>query len=193
VIKKIVRVFDDFFKIDKAFLQYEKFDGTLTPELLRLNFNRGDSVAVLLYDPSIKAVVLTRQFRFPAYYSDAQKGWQLEIVAGLLETNECPEAAAHREVFEEVGFQVPRLEFVTEFFLSPGGSSEKIRLYFAEAAASDQTGTGGGVIREGEDICVESIPLARALEMIRTNEIGDAKTIIALLWLDKKLMLPEKI
>ena len=42
------REYDGFFKIDKAVLQYEKFDGEMSQEITRLNFNRGDSAAVLL-------------------------------------------------------------------------------------------------------------------------------------------------
>lgn len=186
IIKNIVRVFDDFFKIDRATLQYEKFNGQLSPELTRLNFNRGDSVGVLLYLPASNAVILTRQFRFPAYFANPRQGWLHEIVAGMLETNENHIDTAKREVFEETGFTCDRLEYVAEFFLSPGGSSEKLYLFYGEITTESQTGTGGGILMEGEDIRVESIPLSTALEMVASGEICDAKTILALLWLEKK-------
>lgn len=187
IIKKIIRVFDDFFKIDKATLQHEKFDGTMTPELTRLNFNRGHSVAIILYNPDTKSVILTRQFRFPAYFSDKEKGWLLEVIAGMLEKDENPEEALQREIFEETGFQVPRMEFINEFFVSPGGSSEKIYLYFGVVTRKHQVGNGGGLKKEGEDIRIEEIPFEQALEMVQQGKISDAKTIIALLWLEKQL------
>jgi len=186
-IKNIVRVFDDFFKIDRATLQYEKFNGQLSPELTRLNFNRGDSVGVLLYLPASNAVILTRQFRFPAYFANPRQGWLREIVAGMLETNENHIDTAKREVFEETGFTCDRLEYVAEFFLSPGGSSEKLYLFYGEITTESQTGTGGGILMEGEDIRVESIPLSAALKMVASGEICHEKTILALLWLEKKI------
>lgn len=187
IIKNIDCIFDDFFKIDRATLQFEKFNGQMSPELTRLNFNRGDSVGVLLYLPATNAVILTRQFRYPAYFANPQQGWLWEIAAGMLEAGENPAVTAKREVLEEVGFTVDRLEFISEFFLSPGGSSEKIHLFYSEVAIENQTSSGGGILREGEDIRVESIPLPTALEMVASGEICDAKTIMALLWLEKKI------
>lgn len=44
------RVFDGFFKIDEAEVSFERFDGRMSPRLRRLCFERGDSVAVVIYD-----------------------------------------------------------------------------------------------------------------------------------------------
>jgi len=186
-IKKTERVFDDFFKIDQAVLQYEKFDGSMTPDLIRLNFNRGHSVAVLLYNENQQTVILTDQFRYPAYVGDPKRGWILEIVAGMLEPGEPPTQSAIREVYEETGFRVHEPEPICEFFVSPGGTSEKIYLFFAKVTDGAQQGTGGGVSEEYEDIRIKQVPLDKALRMIHSGDICDAKTIIALQWLEKKV------
>ncbi len=182
-IKSETRVFDDFFKIDQAILQYERFDGTLTPEISRLNFNRGHSVAVLLYQEDQDQLWFTRQFRYPVYVSDPRRAWLLEIIAGTLEPDELPEVTAQREVLEETGFQIQHLDLIGEFFLSPGGTSEKIYLFTATVNAADRVGTGGGLATEGEDIRIEAYSFQEALHMLKTGEICDAKTIIALQWL----------
>jgi len=74
IIKKIERVLDDYFKVDKATLQYELFNGEMSEELIRLNFIRGHSVALLLYNMDTNSVILTQQFRYPVYAIDAKKG-----------------------------------------------------------------------------------------------------------------------
>ena len=187
IIKQVERVFDYFFKIDKAVLQYEQFDGTLSPERVRLNFNRGHSVAILIYNQTSDTVVLTRQFRYPAYVGDPGQGWILEIVAGMLESEASPFEMATKEIFEETGYQATHLEPIYHFFVSPGGTSEKIYLFFTIVTDNDRRGKGGGVATEGEDIQVEHIKLERTFEMLQTGAICDAKTIIALQWLKQNL------
>ena len=52
------REYDGFFKIDKAILQYEKFNGRMSEKITRLNFERCNSAAVLLYDEERDSVIL---------------------------------------------------------------------------------------------------------------------------------------
>ena len=80
------RVFDDFFKVDEVTVSHERRDGTMSPPLKRLNFERGDGVAALLYKRSKQTVVLVKQFRYPSYA--AGQGWLLEVVAGMLKRGE---------------------------------------------------------------------------------------------------------
>ena len=174
------REYDGFFKIDKATLQYEKFDGEMSEEITRLNFNRGDSVAVLLYDEKKDSVILVKQFRYPAYVNHGP-GWILEVVAGAMERGQDAVSVARAELVEEAGYQVGDLEFISRFYVSPGGTSERIHLYLG--LAHRKVGSGGGLISEHEDIQVVEIPLDEAMEMVETEEIRDAKTIIALQWL----------
>ena len=62
----------------------EKFDGTMSPEVERVVFERGNAAGVLLYDEEDETVLLTKQFRYPAYMHDGP-GWIIEIVAGVLD------------------------------------------------------------------------------------------------------------
>ena len=103
IVRKERRLLDAFFKVDEAVLRHERRDGSLSPELSRLNLERGDGVAALLYRTDEDRVVLVRQFRYPAWLRDGP-GWILEIVAGMLKEGEDPQEAMRREIHEETGY-----------------------------------------------------------------------------------------
>jgi len=179
------REYDGFFKIDKAVLQHEKFNGKMSEEITRLDFNRGNTVAVLLYDEEKDSVILIKQFRYSAYVNHGP-GWILEIVAGIIDEGRDAVSVAQSELMEEAGYEVDDLEFISRFYVSPGGTSERIDLYLG--IAHQRIGSGGGKLSEGEDIQVLEMPFQDAMKMVETSEICDAKTIIALQWLQLRKM-----
>jgi nudix-type nucleoside diphosphatase (YffH/AdpP family) len=172
-----------FFVIKEARLRHALFNGDMSPELDRLNFERGDSVAVVLHDPHQDAVILTEQFRYPTY--EKGPGWMLEIPAGVIEIgeNQDPKVTLKRELMEEVGYDVSAFQRVYTFYVSPGGTSERIHLYSATATAKNKIGSGGGLAAEGEYIRFIWMPFDEALNKIEAGEIVDAKSIIGLQWL----------
>ncbi len=187
VIKNIERIFDQFFKIDRAVIQHEKFDGTMTSELVRLNFERGSSVAILLFNPLKKTVLFTKQFRFPAWQANTDHGWMLEIPAGMVPSEIEPKTIAIQETEEEVGYTITDAELIYDVFPTPGGSSERLFLYYAEVGESQRTSSGGGIEDEGEDIQIIEMPIEDAFAQMSGRKIVDAKTIIALQWLHNKI------
>ncbi|MDR4496830.1 MAG: NUDIX domain-containing protein [Candidatus Scalindua sp.] len=180
IIKEAKNVYNDIFKIEKVILQHEKFDGSMSKEIVRLNFNRGDTVAVLLYNSGKKSVVLVKQFRYPAYV-DNGPGWLIECVAGIKDNGEI--SVARKEVLEETGFKIEKLRYLTQFYPSPGGCSEKISLYLAFVETEDKVKKGKHMGVGNEDICVMEVPVEKALGMIKSGEICDAKTIVSLFYL----------
>jgi nudix-type nucleoside diphosphatase (YffH/AdpP family) len=178
------RILDDFFKVEEAHLRYERFDGKMSPVVRRLNFERGDSVAAVIFSPGTQRLLLVNQFKYPAY--DKGPGWITETIAGMIDKNETPEDAARREIEEEMGYRVTNLEHISTFYVSPGGSSERIVLYYAEVDATDKSEAGGGVGSEDEDIVTVELTLAEALEQIRSGEIADAKTILGIFWFQNR-------
>ena len=178
------RILDDFFKVDEGYLRYERFDGTMSPVVRRLNFERGDSVAALIYKPITKRIVLVNQFKYPTYKKGP--GWITETMAEMIDEGEDPQTAVRREILEETGYDLRTLEHISTFYLSPGGSSERIVLYYAEVDDRKIT-EGGGIAAEGEDILNVELSIEDALKQINSGEIADAKTIIAILWLRNRI------
>jgi ADP-ribose pyrophosphatase len=179
------RVFDGLFKIDEAELRFERFDGEMGPAVKRLCFERGDSVAVVLHDRAAGRVILVEQFKYPTY--ERGPGWIVETVAGIVDEGETPESAARREVLEEVGYEIGALEPVATFYVSPGGSSERIILFYAEVAAAGKVAPGGGLASEHEDIRTVEVPVDDLDRLVADGTIQDAKTLVGVQWLQRRL------
>ena len=179
------------FSIEEAVLSHERFDGRMIPAVKRVNFNRGDSVSVLLYAEETDEVVLVEQFRFPVYasYPESERegnGWILETVAGVKDTR--GPAVARRELLEETGYALSgALEHLTTIYASPGGSSERIELYLARVSKLEGIRRHAGLDSETEDTCPHTVPFAEALRMVADGRIVDSKTIIALYMLKERL------
>ncbi|NJO55228.1 MAG: NUDIX hydrolase [Rhodospirillales bacterium] len=181
--EKTRRLLDDFFKVDEYHGTCEQFDGTMGPPHRLLVFERGDSVAALLYDPARKEVILVDQFRLPvALRAGGQFGWLLEPTAGIQPATEDVFQTAMREIREETGYQVSSLTPIATFFPSPGGSTERIHLLFAEVRQIQQVETGGGIAQTGENIAVRRMRLTEFFSRLRNREFEDAKLIIGGYW-----------
>jgi nudix-type nucleoside diphosphatase (YffH/AdpP family) len=180
---------DDFFRIDAATLQYERFDGSLSEPVRRLRLDRGDSVAALVVHTGTGRALMVKQFKYPVF--GVTDGWIVEVVAGMVDRGETPEVAIRREVREEIGYELAHLERVNTFFVSPGGSSERIFLFYGEVTDDGRTGTAGGVRAEGEDIAIREYTIPEALAAVERGEIVDAKTIISLYWLRQRQEHPQ--
>jgi nudix-type nucleoside diphosphatase (YffH/AdpP family) len=135
-------VFDDVFKIEEVTLRFERFNGRMSEPVRRLVFERGDAAAALLLNRDMQKVILIKQFRYPTHKKGP--GWLWEVVAGMVDQGEQAEETIRREVLEEVGYQVGDLQSIATFYVSPGGSSERVVLYNAEVSEADRVATGGG-------------------------------------------------
>ena len=174
-------VYQGFFNMFRLRLRHTLFQGGWSGELTRELFHRGTCVAVIPYDPVNDTVVLVEQFRVGALKYKADP-WLLEIVAGAVEEGESPPEVARREALEEAGCKIEHLIRVSEFFTTPGGSSEKITLF---CGIVDSAGLGGfhGLEEEGEDIRVEVVGFDEAWGMLENGALDSAIPIIALQWL----------
>lgn len=172
------------FRVEETRFRHELYSGELSKELVRLTFERGDSSAVLIHDRLADTVVFTEQFRLAT--QEKGPGWLLELPAGSIEAGEEPIDTMRRELIEETGYHLETLEPISTFYLSPGGTSERIQLFYATATPERRISQGGGRSEEGEDIKIITMPLEDALAQIKSGEIADAKTILALYWLALK-------
>lgn len=178
-------ILEDVFKVEEARLRHEKFNGEMSNVVRRISLERGDSVAVIVFNLTTNKVILVSQFRYPSYKNG--HGWLIETIAGIVDPGETPEESARREVQEETGLSISTLEHISTFYPSPGGSSERIHLYYSEVSGENAKYKGtGGLVSEGEDIKAVELTLDEALSKIKTGEIMDAKTVIGIYWLDNR-------
>jgi len=173
--------FRGFYSLDRLRLRHLQFSGEMGPTLSRELFIRHDAVCVLPYDPQRDEVVLIEQFRVGAMGKSVSP-WLLELVAGLIDTDEQPEQVALREAVEEANLALTSLWPITQYFPSPGGSDERVYLYLGRC---NSLGAGGvhGLAEEGEDIRVHVLSLDAALDAVKDGRINNAASIIALQWL----------
>ncbi len=95
-------VYQGFYQVQKVKLQHRLFQGGWSKVLDRELVLRLPAVAVLMYDATTDQVVLIEQFRVGAMTHE-EGPWQLEMVAGMIDTLETPEQVAVRECKEESG------------------------------------------------------------------------------------------
>lgn len=186
----VERLYSGVFHLDRATVRHERFDGRMSEPRKILSFERGDAVGVLLYDQRRDAVCLTRQFRYPAWVGSGP-GWILDVAAGIVEPGEAPEATARREVGEETGLALLGLTPIITFYPSPGACSERVFLYLGEVdlearLPADGTATWRAGVDESEDIEVVAAPRRVAMQWLSAGRLVEPKTIIGLLWLERR-------
>lgn len=173
------RVLSNSWKPLKEFVyQYIASDGQ---EMIQKRevYDKGDGAGVLMYNKETKKILLTKQFRFPAYLNKVSNGIMTEVPAGMLD-NLNPEQAILKEIEEETGYRVSKVSFICETIMTPGAVTEVVYMYKAEYDASMKVSDGGGVADEQEDILIFEISFDDAKKMVKNNEIKDAKTLILL-------------
>lgn len=174
-------VYPGFFRMEKYRLRHTLFAGGWSAEISRELFMRGSCVAVLLYDPDTDKVVLIEQIRAGALLNP-DRAWLVEIVAGAIEEGETAEEVAYRESIEEAGCEIQDLMVISEFYTTPGCSSERITL-FCGKVNSRQVGGIYGLDHEHEDILVSTVDSDEAYQMVENGTIESAIPIIAIQWL----------
>ncbi len=184
-LERHLTLFEKYFRIDEYHVSHELYAGGFSPVFTREIFERGAVVAVLPCDPVRRKVVLIEQFRAGALH-DSESPWLIECVAGVIEAEETAVDVARRECLEEAGCEIERLEPISRYYVSPGGTTEDCTLF---CAIVDSEGLGGihGLAEEHEDIRVIVIDAEQAFAWVREGRVRSSATIIALQWLELNL------
>ncbi|SHI99345.1 GDP-mannose pyrophosphatase NudK [Pseudozobellia thermophila] len=169
---------DNWYTLNKFTFEYQRDDGTWETQQ-REAYDRGNGAAILLYNREKGTVVLTRQFRMPTYINGNADGMMIEVCAGLLDGDH-PEDCIKKEVEEETGYRIDKVEKVFESYMSPGSVTEILHYFIGAYEEKMKVGEGGGADDETENIEVLEYKLEDALHMVTTGEIKDAKTILLL-------------
>jgi ADP-ribose pyrophosphatase len=176
-------VFKGRYKIDEYTFDFDRAagKGRLT-DVKRLVFERGDSAAALIHDVERDVIVLTEQFRIATH--DKGPGYILEAIAGSVEEEEEPEDCIRREMMEEVGYRAGHLTLVSQGYVSPGSSSERVFLYYAPVVTADLVDPkASGLARAKEDVRRVEFSREDFLARIDVAFFDDAKAMALGFWL----------
>jgi GDP-mannose pyrophosphatase NudK len=154
-------------------------------ERTREIYENGNSATILPYDPQRRTVLLTRQLRLPMYLQDGLES-SIEACAGKLD-GETAEKRIIKEMEEELGYRIAKVEMLFELYVSPAAVMEKIAFFTCAYSPADKVSEGGGLPDEGEDIEVIETTLEQAAAMIAAGEIIDAKTVILVQYLRERV------
>lgn len=175
-----------FFGVDLWTVRHRRFDGRMSPRLVREVFVMGDAVTVLPYDPVRDRVLLIEQMRMGPLGRGDRLPWQLEAIAGRIDPGETPEDAARREAVEEAGLVLGRLETVAEYYPTPGAVTEYLYSYVALCDLPDGVAGVFGAAEEAEDIKGHLLTFDRLVEVMAAGEIGNAPLLLTVLWLQRE-------
>lgn len=177
-------VYQDFARVDVYSVRTKKYDGDWSEPYRRdlvSTGGTGHATAAILYEPERDVVLLIEQFRMVNYVNNPKRGWQLEIVAGLIDPGENPDETIVREIREEAGCEVKSLEKIVHFAASPGIYTETVHLYLARVTMA--SAGVHGLASEGENIRGHVVSFDDALKMADSGFIMDCKTLFAINWL----------
>jgi len=150
-----------------------RFPNGSTGELEMVRHPGASAVIPFLTDPASEdpQILLIKQYRYAA------DEFIYEIPAGKLDGDEDPRVCAERELREETGCSAAVIEHLCTFFTTPGFTDERIHAFMATGL------THGATAHEKDEfMSLETVPLSRALELIRSGELKDAKSALAILF-----------
>ena len=176
---------DNWYTLKRVTFELKRRDGQWQRQTREV-YDRGNGATILLYNRRRRTVLLTRQFRIPAYVN-GHDGFLVETAAGLLD-DASPEQRIREEVAEETGYRIGEVRKIFEVFMSPGSVTERVYFFIGEYEDQDRHGNGGGLAEEGEDIEVLEVGYEEALRMMDSGQIMDGKTVMLLQYLQLHLM-----
>ena len=176
-------VYKGHFELKKMFFRHKLFSGGMSGEVVRELLIKGAASAVIAYDPVRDRVVLVEQVRIGAYDpNSSQSPWLVELIAGMVDTDESPEEVAIRESQEEAGLTVSNLQHAVSVWDSPGGTVERLHIFLG-LVDSSQVGGVYGLEEENEDILVHVVSREQAYQWVEQGKIDNVIAVVGLQWL----------
>ncbi len=169
---------DNWYVLRKITYEYSKKDNSKLTQSREV-YDRGNGSTILLYNKAQNTVILTRQFRLPTFVNGNETGMLIEACAGLLDKDNA-EDCIRRESEEETGYKVTEIRKIFEAYMSPGSVTEILYFFIAEYSKEMKVNEGGGLEHEEENIEVLELNFDVAMNMMKSGEIKDGKTIMLL-------------
>jgi nudix-type nucleoside diphosphatase (YffH/AdpP family) len=160
-------------------IEYTRSDGKVEKQKREIH-DSGNGAAVLLYNQNKRSVLLIKQFRLATLVNGNESGVITEVCAGLVEENN-PEKTIKKEIEEEIGIKIDKVNYLFSGYATPGAKTEKIFFYTAEYEDDLLIMEGShGLKSEQEDIIVFEANFDTIYDQIYSGEVEDCKTIILL-------------
>ena len=183
-VDSVEAVYQGFFKLSRYRLRHRLFNDGWSKVLHRELFQRGNAVGVLVFDPWHDTVGIVEQFRIGAL-SNVTGPWQYELVAGMVKSGDDPRDVAISELREEAGLEVDDLIPICDYFVSAGGTDEKMYLFCALTDLAARSGIYG-LPSEGEDIMFHVWDFEEVLSAFNNGQLNNAAMTISILWLQNR-------
>lgn len=182
-------LYEGFLKIYRYEIEIDRHAGGTERSVWEI-MERGNAVAVLGHDPKRDEVVLGNEFR-PGALLSGDYPFRDNLVAGAIEPNEDPLAAAVREMQEEAGLTLHNPVLIQPgAYVSSGGTTEKIFIVYGTVDTSLAGGVHGAA-NEREDILSVVLPTQVFIDRVRSGDINDLKTVVAAYWLAERRSTPR--
>jgi len=179
---RMERAYTSFIAVQEIDFRHRRFRGGWSGEVHRSVVSWGDVVTLLPYDPKADALLVIEQVRSgPLARGDANP-WCIEVIAGLIDSDETLEQTARREAMEEAGLTLGRVERIGDLYTTPGFAAERITAFVGEVDLS-QAGGVHGLESEGEDIRSVILPFAEMMAAVAANAVNTGPALVSLLWL----------
>ena len=174
----------DIFSVYRLQCKLPIFDSSEMYEVERTIVQKRPFSIVLPYDPYLDQVVMIEQIRMASVFTKQDSPCIFELCAGYVDEGESPKDAAKREVLEETGLDAQQLEFVCEYWVSPGWSSERAHFYCAQVDSSSASGAFG-LPSEGESTKVHCMDALSFIDLVEAGQLDNGGALIGALWLSK--------
>lgn len=179
-------IYTGFVQLERVSLSYRLFQQTHHSQIIQREcIQRKKAAGVLIYNDPKEQFLLIEQFRVGAI-DDPISPWHLEIIAGLLDNDESPEACLYRESLEEAGCSLFDLKHLFTFYPSAGASNELFYLYTAQADLPTH-GSVFGLVEEGENIQAHIFNYHELPQLFAQQRLRNAPVIMALQWLQQHI------
>ncbi|NNU80056.1 NUDIX domain-containing protein [Halovulum dunhuangense] len=182
---RVARLSTGFFALEEHHFRHRLHAGGHSESVRREVFVTGDAVTVLPWDPKRDLVLLIEQVRAGLLGRGDPNPWNIEVIAGLIDTRETPEETARREAMEEAGLTLGRIERIAGYYASPGAVSEYLTSFVAEADLGSHAAGLHGLDGEHEDIRTLILPREEAMQAIASGEARNAPLLLSLMGLER--------
>jgi ADP-ribose pyrophosphatase len=149
------------FRLDKDIIEMN--GNRITREIIH---HPGSSLMIPVLDIKKKLIIMIEQYRYAA------GGGIIEFPAGTRDKGESYKTCASRELTEEIGYNAKKIREITRFYLAPGTMTEVMGMFLC-TKLEKRTQT----LMPDEKIRPYITPLDKAVSMVFSGRIKDAKTI----------------